>query len=469
MNLLLTVYTTPAWTTFANACQIPVVTDQQDVKSGSFLISPEQQISAIPQIIDNAQHCWLAIVQAEYFLADAIGNGITLEAAASEWKELTNAVLEIHRQQRRRLKLFNVHQALAQPALFQSQLRPDLVIREFSPQSCPNNLALLAACQYVAQHHDLKKLNTTIQATVIPLCESHEIFIDIKSVLQQSNDSEIQISTVVKERDQILLHLQESQEQLENYAKASTSQIAALTTERDQATLHIQHIRAQLEENTSQLAVVSEQLSTMTMERDVTLVQLNQMMEENHRLNITLQNEEQKSKHSMLANEKQQAKEVANLEKELRKAKAQAANAEHANELLKEELKKIRSSTLWKATGPVRLLGRLVKKDNREREKLQRDIALILTSEYFDIEWYLKNYPDVAKSNMNPAEHYLIYGAAEGRLPGPFFDGNWYSQHYPDVAAAGVNPLLHFVMFGQQEGRDSSPKLLTNNSQNTEE
>ena len=111
----------------------------------------------------------------------------------------------------------------------------------------------------------------------------------------------------------------------------------------------------------------------------------------------------------------------------------------------------------------------MVTKTDKAKQKLQQETALILTSEYFDLEWYLETYPDVAQGKINPAEHYLRFGAAEGRMPGPLFDGNWYLQRYPDVAQVHTNPLLHFIKFGQQEGRSASPKLLTDNSQPKEE
>lgn len=36
---------------------------------------------------------------------------------------------------------------------------------------------------------------------------------------------------------------------------------------------------------------------------------------------------------------------------------------------------------------------------------------------FFDPDWYLERYTDVAASGMNPLRHYLHYGRAEGRLP----------------------------------------------------
>lgn len=43
------------------------------------------------------------------------------------------------------------------------------------------------------------------------------------------------------------------------------------------------------------------------------------------------------------------------------------------------------------------------------------DIDKLRASEHFDAEWYLTQYPDVAALGMDPAEHYLKYGAPLGR------------------------------------------------------
>lgn len=35
----------------------------------------------------------------------------------------------------------------------------------------------------------------------------------------------------------------------------------------------------------------------------------------------------------------------------------------------------------------------------------------------------------------------------------PWFDTDWYLAEYPDIAQAEVSPLLHFIAHGEQEGR----------------
>ena len=36
---------------------------------------------------------------------------------------------------------------------------------------------------------------------------------------------------------------------------------------------------------------------------------------------------------------------------------------------------------------------------------------------YFDVEWYLKTYPDVAEAGVDPLIHFEKYGRKEGRIP----------------------------------------------------
>ena len=76
----------------------------------------------------------------------------------------------------------------------------------------------------------------------------------------------------------------------------------------------------------------------------------------------------------------------------------------------------------------------------------------------FDTSFYLERNPDVAASGMNPLQHYLEHGAAEGRAPHPLFDTSFYLERNPDVAASGINPLQHYLEYGGMEKR--SPHLL---------
>jgi hypothetical protein len=71
----------------------------------------------------------------------------------------------------------------------------------------------------------------------------------------------------------------------------------------------------------------------------------------------------------------------------------------------------------------------------------------------FDTSFYLENNPDVAQGGMNPLAHYAIAGGCEGRDPHPLFDSSYYLETYRDVAKSGLNPLLHYLRAGAREGR----------------
>lgn len=79
--------------------------------------------------------------------------------------------------------------------------------------------------------------------------------------------------------------------------------------------------------------------------------------------------------------------------------------------------------------------------------------AAVKSSEFFDAEWYLREYPKVAAAKMDPVLHYCQYGWKEGRLPSLRFDGNDYLRRYPDVAKQNMNPLWHWEEYGKNEGR----------------
>jgi glycosyltransferase involved in cell wall biosynthesis/uncharacterized protein YbaR (Trm112 family) len=86
--------------------------------------------------------------------------------------------------------------------------------------------------------------------------------------------------------------------------------------------------------------------------------------------------------------------------------------------------------------------------------KPEKDIhaEAIASSIYFDREWYLEQYPDVAAEGLDPVLHFLLHGGEEGRDPGPLFSVKRYLQHNPDVEDFG-NPFLHYVLHGEKEGR----------------
>lgn len=343
----------------------------------------------------------------------------------------------------------------------------------------------------------------TVEKTAAQL---HKLQDELKRVTDAHNKTQQQLTASNDERDlllQQLLHVQEELEQLFGKKQTVKQQYTKLEQDylNDVANLSakLQHGEHTIEKTAGQLHKLQDELHRITNahnqsqqqlkhlteteqklqhqlqaersqraadngERELLLQQLMQVQEQLEQYYLQWQQAEHKANHTETAREKQQQREVTKLESQLRKTKARAAGAEHQLQLAQQQMNTVKNSTLWKSGAPVRMLTRLVTKIDKAKQKLQQEAALIITSEYFDIDWYLARNPDVAQSNINPAEHYLRFGASEGRMPGPLFDGDWYKQRYPDVAASGINPLLHFIKFGQQEGRTASPKLLEDHS-----
>jgi GT2 family glycosyltransferase/ubiquinone/menaquinone biosynthesis C-methylase UbiE/glycosyltransferase involved in cell wall biosynthesis len=77
----------------------------------------------------------------------------------------------------------------------------------------------------------------------------------------------------------------------------------------------------------------------------------------------------------------------------------------------------------------------------------------------FDEKWYLDEYPDIAKSGVDPLDHFVESGIAEGRNPNAFFDVSWYLSKNSDVRTSGLDPLEHYWGYGAKEGRNPSTRF----------
>jgi GT2 family glycosyltransferase len=165
---------------------------------------------------------------------------------------------------------------------------------------------------------------------------------------------------------------------------------------------------------------------------------------------------------SALAHDREQ--HIAILNDEAASLSARLARAEGAHA-------EVLNTWSWRLTAPLRvvagpayklkpLLRRLTLQLHSKIAARRRDsVAMrrrIAESGLFDREWYLLRYPDVAHNKIDPLNHYVTWGAAEGRDPNLLFKSQWYRSTYPD-AATTTNPLLHYLEFGRGEGRETRP------------
>jgi len=73
----------------------------------------------------------------------------------------------------------------------------------------------------------------------------------------------------------------------------------------------------------------------------------------------------------------------------------------------------------------------------------ETDFDRLTAAPWFDPVWYLTAYRDVALSHIGPGRHYLSFGAAEDRDPGPCFSasGYWLQTAVPEEKGA----LMHWI------------------------
>lgn len=153
---------------------------------------------------------------------------------------------------------------------------------------------------------------------------------------------------------------------------------------------------------------------------------------------------------------------------ELAPLRKQLDDSRHMTEALRVALMHARKMAGSSAAGsdsgmsPLQKLTRkLSTQGEPAKDGLARKVKLIEASGLFDAAWYVEQYPDVKQADINPAEHYLRWGAAEGRDPGPLFNSGDYAEANPDVLSQKINPLIHYINHGMEEGRPINNKIWT--------
>lgn len=94
---------------------------------------------------------------------------------------------------------------------------------------------------------------------------------------------------------------------------------------------------------------------------------------------------------------------------------------------------------------------------NKYRKRVYRFLQRFTKSEYtiicdsglLDPNFYFTQYPEVITYGISAAQHYLNYGAQEGKNPSARFNTLQYLLNNPEVVHEGINPLVHFVLSTQ--------------------
>nr|WP_319248907.1 glycosyltransferase [uncultured Celeribacter sp.] len=71
----------------------------------------------------------------------------------------------------------------------------------------------------------------------------------------------------------------------------------------------------------------------------------------------------------------------------------------------------------------------------------------------FDAAWYRDCYGETVPPDQDLLDHFMTEGWKQGHDPSPCFDTAFYLEQNPDIARSGINPFEHYVLFGRAEGR----------------
>jgi hypothetical protein len=130
---------------------------------------------------------------------------------------------------------------------------------------------------------------------------------------------------------------------------------------------------------------------------------------------------------------------ITNLERALRRADLDRRKLQGALDHSNTVVARLRNSVSWRVTLPIRVASRGAVRAKGWAQAATRafkktlharrdDVVLIEKSGLFDREYYLKQYPEVARSSIDPIVHFLTVGAKEGKNPGPYFDTIYYAR-----------------------------------------
>ena len=461
---------------------------------------------------DGVGHVVVLHRRPEYLIAAAIAQGKTPAEACQEWQQQAEGLLKWLRHNRRRACLIEIDALLAESANLEPlRERLGLKLPEHPlahihaqlPQVQP--LYLLCALQTVRQSEACQSLMAELEASTLPLNDRSFVMpsLDIDALAEKLNaDSaaaeqkkqntqhqleqaqrdieklDQQLKTGQEEGGLLLEQLHLVQEEFEAKALSQKDLEHQLATSKQQQqkeqqnnhdlSAELKQARAQAEKAEStgkrerqtnqalseELTQAKEQVENAAKTDKKKQEELQRTQEENSLLLEQLHLVQEELEKRFIAEQKlkQQLTEYSHDQD----CALAAANQQIKN--LQDELNNFKSSASWKVTAPVRAMGRPFKRLPLDKRKLKKQVKKLAKTPYFDSAWYLQTYPDVAEKLMNPAEHYLKFGADEGRNPSERFDTDWYLRANQDVQEFGMNPLIHFLEHGQAEGRAANSR-----------
>lgn len=455
--------------------QLPDSCDSKEVKVVTEALCVEQ----LTDYLANGGRAIVICTPSEIQIAESIVID-DIKKAATEWLTETESLIDMFKSYRKMLTLLNLRHLGSQKPEDLAKLE-DIGFSTPTPIQFdePQSLHTLLSYQYIQQDDKLRKANQQLNALSLPF-SSKSTSLNLTKILTEynltahKNASKIDklevdsanLNTIIgnlkTNNADIVRELElqkESNDKLVKQFLNIQEEHEKKSSDEQKVRLELAALEKKLSQERQKLRIVERENLRLKHDFDGLLKRLFKIQEQYEKQG----NEKQKHVKDLSHSRKQHEREVKNLIKQVNEKDSEIAVYNSKLVTANCQVNNISNSLTWRLTSPARKLSGLINPASTKRKQRQTDIALIATSELFDAEWYLETYADIKSSKINPAEHYLVHGAFEGRRPSQHFDGDWYLQRYPDVAESKLNPLLHFIKYGREEGRTCSPKLLKGN------
>lgn len=360
----------------------------------------------------------LLVTRAETALAHALARGLDAQAYLESWLATNRQLLQFQRRHRKRTLMLDAEAAARNPDGFAGaceQFGIALPAHDALPPLQPASVALerFLARHIVSSSDTVRELELELEACAVPLETAPVVEISGAQALLAYADLKRENKSLAAELSQVQYELESLCPNCDKLPRAHREQ---------------QRLQADVAKANDTCKEFEQAHEELKQENELLLLQLHQVQEELERYFLKYQE----------LSQKQVADKAPQVPAPTPKVEKAAHGGHQAN----------RAKQRPRRPAAVRAVGSWL--------AVRKKVKLLKRSGLFDEAWYLAQYPDVAKAEANPIEHYIVHGAEEGRNPSPTFDTRFYLNHYPDVAEAGFNPLVHYVMHGRGEGRRTS-------------
>jgi hypothetical protein len=467
MTLIVTVSENTLWHSIytASAGRIVNTFDKVDSEKGAQIVRKPIDIAELGNILDSHEKIVVCYSPAEFMILDYVENDMEPEVAAQKWLRHALSLISLFRLNRSKVKLVNMLDLVNMDSCAGSELSSlgwRLNLNSYSQNYTLKHAAISYAIEMAS---DLKRASALLKASTLKL-NSSPLSIDVSKLI---TDSELELQTLQKKDEEFNSHLD---------ALSKKFNIACHKFDHCEQTeapnkIKLRAIEAQFEILETENKTLLDRIKKVELNRDDELAVKDKIIDEFHKLQIKFELQVEFSNvlsdklHSVqeelegaVQKERKYLGEHSSYTEDCGLLPNLESNKLFSNMSLSSERKNSGKPTQFSRSN---LLARNVKpiiKRLRDKKKLVADKALLKKNKLFDEDWYLKTYKDVREAKLNAMEHYLLYGANEGRNPSIYFNTTWYEKTYRDVKKSGINPLIHFIKFGMNENRKPLPKSL---------